>query len=157
MKYIIATDHAGVGVKDFTKELLKNLGHEVEDLGPFTNDRVDYPDFAKKLSERVVEEGGNISEDKDWRESGVFGILICGTGIGMSVTANKVSGVRAGLCHDAYTSAMARAHNNANVLCFGARTSGEGTIESMIEAWDKTSFEGGRHLERVKKINSLDR
>ncbi len=157
MKYIIATDHAGVDVKNFTKELLQKMGHEVEDLGPFSTDRVDYPDYAETLSKRVVEVAGDVSEESDWRESGVFGILICGTGIGMSITANKVNGVRAGLCHDAYTSAMARAHNNANVLCFGARTSGEGTIESMIEAWDKTAFEGGRHLQRVKKINQLDR
>ena len=157
MKYIIATDHAGVEMKDFTKNLLESLNHTVEDLGPFSNDRVDYPDFAKKLSEKVVAEGGNISEDRDWRESGVFGILICGTGIGMSITANKVSGVRAGLCHDAYSSKMARAHNNANILCFGARTTGQGVVESIIEAWDSTSFEGGRHLDRVKKINKLDK
>ncbi len=156
MKYIIATDHAGVEVKNFTKELLQQMGHEVEDLGPFTNDRVDYPDFAQALSEKVIECGGDISENEDWKESGVFGILICGTGIGMSITANKINGIRAGLCHDAYTSEMARAHNNANVLCFGARTSGYGTIESIIKAWDSTSFEGGRHLERVKKINSLN-
>ena len=157
MKYIIATDHAGVDVKDFTKELLEKKGHQVIDLGPFTNDRVDYPDFAKKLSETVIEESGSVDENIDWKENGVFGILICGTGIGMSITANKVGGIRAGLCHDAYTSEMARAHNNANVLCFGARTTGAGTIESIIDAWDSTSFEGGRHLDRVKKINLLDR
>jgi ribose 5-phosphate isomerase B len=157
MKYIIATDHAGVEVKNFTKKVLENMGHTVEDLGPFSTDRVDYPDYAEKLSKTLISQVGNIDENLDWKESKIFGILICGTGIGMSITANKVEGIRAGLCHDAYTSAMARAHNNANVLCFGARTSGEGTIESILDAWNKTAFEGGRHLDRVKKINSLDR
>ena len=157
MRYIIATDHAGVDVKNFTKDLLEKKGHEVIDLGPFSTERVDYPDFAKKLAENVVKTAGEFDENRDWKESGVFGILICGTGIGMSITANKVDGVRAGLCHDAYTSEMARAHNNANILCFGARTSGAGTIESIIDAWDSTSFEGGRHLDRVKKINNLDK
>ena len=157
MKYFIATDHAGVEVKDFTKKLLEKKGHEVIDLGPFSTDRVDYPDFAKKLSERVLDASGRVDENIDWKEFGVFGILICGTGIGMSITANKVNGIRAGLCHDAYTSEMARAHNNANILCFGARTTGAGTIESIIDAWDSTPFEGGRHLDRIKKINLSDR
>ena len=157
MKYFIATDHAGVDVKNFTKELLEKKGNEVIDLGPFSKDRVDYPDFAKRLSERLLEESGRVSENLDWKESGVFGILICGTGIGMSIAANKVNGIRAGLCYDAYTSAMARAHNNANVLCFGARTTGAGIIESIIDAWESTPFEGGRHLNRIKKINLLDR
>ena len=156
MKYVIATDHAGVDVKNFTKKLLETKGYEVVDLGPFSEDRVDYPDFAKKLSEKVLELAGDeVNENFDWKETEVFGILICGTGIGMSITANKVQGIRAGLCHDAYTSAMARQHNNANILCFGARTSGAGTIESIIDAWDSTSFEGGRHLNRVKKINKV--
>jgi ribose 5-phosphate isomerase B len=157
VKYIIATDHAGVDVKEFTKKVLQSKGYEVEDLGPFSSDRVDYPDFAEKLSNRVLEVAGEFDEERDWREKEVFGVLICGTGIGMSITANKVSGIRAALCHDAYTSEMARSHNNANVLCFGARTSGEGTIESMIDAWEKTPFSGGRHLNRVLKINNLDR
>jgi len=157
LKYFIATDHAGVEVKDFTKKLLEKKGHEVIDLGPFSTDRVDYPDFAKKLSERVLDASGRVDENIDWKEFGVFGILICGTGIGMSITANKVNGIRAGLCHDAYTSEMARAHNNANILCFGARTTGAGTIESIIDAWDSTPFEGGRHLDRIKKINLSDR
>jgi ribose 5-phosphate isomerase B len=155
MKYFIATDHAGVDTKDFTIELLKKMGHEVVDLGPNSKDRVDYPDFAKKLSDEVVKAGGD-RDHFDWKELGVYGILICGTGIGMSITANKVDGIRAGLCHDAYTAEMARAHNNANVLCFGARTAGEGTIESMVSAWDSASFEGGRHEGRVAKINELD-
>jgi ribose 5-phosphate isomerase B len=157
LKYLIATDHAGIETKDFTKELLESMGHEVEDLGPFSTDRVDYPDFAEKLSKRVVELAGEVDSNLDWKETGVFGILICGTGIGMSITANKISGIRASLCHDSYTSEMARLHNNSNVLCFGARTTGKGTIESIVKSWDETSFEGGRHLNRVLKIEALDK
>jgi ribose 5-phosphate isomerase B len=101
---------------------------------------VDYPDFAHKLCEAVLAD----------KES--FGILICGSGIGMSIAANRHRGIRAALCHDAYTAKMARAHNNANVLCFGERVLGGGTRESMIEAWINESFEGGRHAMRVDKI-----
>ena len=155
MKYFIATDHAGIELKNYTKNILEKMGHEVFDLGPFTDSRVDYPDFAHKLAKTLMENSGKVNEDVDWRETGVFGILICGTGIGMSISANKVKGIRAGLCYDGYTAEMARAHNNANVLCFGARTTGEGTVESIIEAWDKTTFEGGRHLNRVKKIENV--
>jgi ribose 5-phosphate isomerase B len=95
---------------------------------------------------------GEVDIEKDWRETGVFGILICGTGIGMSIAANKIKGIRAALCTDAYHAKMARAHNNANILCFGARSIGSGVIESIVDTWDKTEFEGGRHLKRVKKI-----
>ncbi len=157
MKYFIATDHAGVEIKNYTKELLEKMGHEVEDLGPFNTERVDYPDFAEKLAREVAKFSEKISEEEDWKNSGVFGVLICGTGIGMSITANKIPNIRAGLCHDAYTAEMARAHNNANVLCFGARVVGKGTIESIVKAWDSTKFEGGRHLNRVQKIGKLDR
>ncbi|MEJ2527245.1 MAG: RpiB/LacA/LacB family sugar-phosphate isomerase, partial [Sulfurovaceae bacterium] len=88
MRFYIATDHAGFNVKDFVKEYLESKSHEVIDLGPYSNDRVDYPDFAKKCAQKVVEDNGS------------FGILICGTGIGISVSANKVCGIRAALCHD---------------------------------------------------------
>jgi ribose 5-phosphate isomerase B len=157
LKYVIATDHAGIETKNFTKELLLSLGHEVIDLGPDSTDRVDYPDFAEKLSRKVLEEAGEFNLKADWRETGVFGILICGTGIGMSITANKIRGIRASLCHDAYTSEMGRAHNNSNILCFGARTTGFGTIESIVKIWDKTDFEGGRHLNRVLKIEAVNK
>ncbi len=140
MKFYIACDHAGFNIKEKVKNIVKNLGHEIIDLGTNSNDRVDYPDFAHKLSLAVLEDKNS------------FGILICGTGIGMSVTANKHKGIRAALCHDAYTAEMARAHNDANVLCFGERVVGMGVIESIIKAWCKTKFEGGRHSNRVKKI-----
>jgi len=140
MKFYIATDHAGYAVKEFTKDIVSSLGHEIIDLGPDSADRVDYPDFAKKCAEAVISDKGS------------FGILICGTGIGISISANKVAGIRAGLCHDAYTASMCRAHNNANILAFGERVVGRGVIESMIEAFCNTEFEGGRHAGRVDKI-----
>jgi len=145
MKFYIATDHAGVRYKEFVKDLLITRDIEVEDLGPFSNDRVDYPDYAQKCAEAVRD------------ESGSFGILICGTGIGMSIAANKVKGVRAALCHDAYTAAMARAHNNAQILCFGERVLGQGVVESVIDAFINTQPEGGRHTGRVEKIMEIEK
>jgi ribose 5-phosphate isomerase B len=142
MKFYIATDHAGYALKEFTKDYVRSLGHEIVDLGPDSADRVDYPDFAKKCATSVVENEGS------------FGILICGTGIGISIAANKVAGIRAALCHDAYTAAATRAHNDANILCFGERVVGRGVIESMIDAFCNTEFEGGRHAGRVDKIES---
>lgn len=140
MKFFIATDHAGVAIKPDVISMLETRGHEVIDLGPFTNERVDYTDFAHLLSQKVL------------AHEGTQGILICGSGIGMSLAANKHNGIRAALCHDAYTAKMARAHNDANVLCFGERIVGLGVIESMLEAWCDTCFEGGRHACRVSKI-----
>ena len=142
MKFYIATDHAGLELKNYTVELLKDKGHEVIDLGPYTKDRVDYPDFAVKVAKAIQEE-----PDAD-------GILICGSGIGMSMTANRFSGIRAALCHDAYTATMARAHNDANVLCYGERVVGRGVAESILDAWIAGAFEGGRHAGRVKKIEA---
>jgi len=140
MKFYIATDHAGLDLKNYTKEILKTRGHEVIDLGPFDKERVDYPDYAKKVSNAVLEDATSQ------------GILICGTGIGMSMTANKFKGIRAALCTDAFTASMARSHNNANILCFGERVIGFGVAETIIEAWLSSSFEGGRHTGRVNKI-----
>ena len=142
MKFYIATDHAGYALKEFTKEYVSSLGHEIIDLGPDSADRVDYPDFAKKCANAVVEDEGS------------FGILICGTGIGISIAANKVAGIRAALCHDAYTASATRAHNDANILCFGERVVGQGVVESMIDAFCTTEFEGGRHAGRVEKIEA---
>jgi len=139
-KFYIATDHAGFEVKDFVIEYVRAKGHEIIDLGPFNSERVDYPDFAKKCADAVVQDNGS------------FGILICGTGIGISIVANKVAGVRAALCHDAYTAGITRNHNDANILCFGSRVVGLGVIESMIDAFIANEFEGGRHGERVAKI-----
>ncbi|MCX6076743.1 MAG: ribose 5-phosphate isomerase B [Campylobacterales bacterium] len=143
MKFYIATDHAGIDLKDFTVELLKEKGHEVIDLGPFNKERVDYPDYAIKVSQSVL--GDSESQ----------GILICGSGIGMSMAANRHSGIRAALCHDAYTATVARAHNDANILCFGERIIGKGVAESILDAWIAGSFEGGRHVGRVEKIEAI--
>ncbi|MFA6191996.1 MAG: ribose 5-phosphate isomerase B [Sulfurimonas sp.] len=143
MKFYIATDHAGIDLKDFTVELLREKGHEVIDLGPFNKERVDYPDYAVKVSQSVL------------GDSEAQGILICGSGIGMSMAANRHSGIRAALCHDAYTATVARAHNDANILCFGERIIGKGVAESILDAWIAGSFEGGRHVGRVEKIEAI--
>ncbi len=144
MKFFIATDHAGIEYKEFVKDLLTSKGIEVEDLGPYSKERVDYPDYAQKCAEAVRDNEGS------------FGILICGTGIGMSIAANKVKGVRAALCHDAYTASMARAHNEAQILCFGQRVLGLGVVESVIESFLETQPEGGRHEQRVEKIMKIE-
>ena len=143
MKFYIATDHAGVDLKDYTVELLKQKGHEVIDLGPFDKERVDYPDYAVQVAKSVL------------ADSASQGILICGSGIGMSIAANRFHGIRAALCHDAYTAQVARQHNDANVLCFGERIVGRGVAESIIDSWLTSSFEGGRHAGRVEKIESI--
>ena len=143
MKFYIATDHAGVDLKDYTVELLVQKGHEVIDLGPFNKDRVDYPDYAVKVAQSVLKDAGSQ------------GILICGSGIGMSMAANRFHGIRAALCHDAYTAQVARGHNDANILCFGERIVGKGVAESIIDSWLASSFEGGRHCGRVDKIEAI--
>lgn len=143
MKYFIAADHAGIDFKAYVKELFEAKGHEVIDLGPQTKHRVDYPDFAAKLCKEVLAN----DESK--------GILICGSGIGMSMAANKFDGIRAALCHNEYSAKMAREHNDANVICLGERVSGPGMIESIVDSWLNSSFEGGRHEQRVEKINAL--
>jgi len=144
MKFYIATDHAGIELKDYTVQLLKDKGHEVIDLGPYSKDRVDYPDYAVKVAESV------LADDSSQ------GILICGSGIGMSMAANRFNGIRAALCHDAYTASVARGHNDANILCFGERIVGKGVAESILDAWIDSSFDGGRHTGRVKKIEAIN-
>ncbi len=136
----IASDHAGVAVKAEVLRQLQGMGFEVEDLGPPDPASVDYPDYAHLLAGAVAD--GRIER----------GVLICGTGIGMSMTANRHRGVRAALCHDAYTAEMSRRHNDANVLCVGARSSGAGVIGQIVEVFMTTDFEGERHQRRVAKI-----
>jgi len=144
MRFYIATDHAGFHYKEQVKEYIRAKGIEIIDLGPDSADRVDYPDYGKKCAEAVKNDKGS------------FGIIICGTGIGISMAANKVEGIRAALCHDAYTASMARAHNDAQILAFGERVVGMGVVQSMIDAFIETEFEGGRHANRVEKINAID-
>jgi ribose 5-phosphate isomerase B len=143
MKYFIGADHAGIDIKEYVKKIFKDLGHEVEDLGPYTKDRVDYPDYATKVCQAVL-----LNENSK-------GILICGTGIGMSMAANKFDGIRAALCHNEYSAVMAREHNDANILCLGERVSGQGMVEAIINSWNKTEFAGGRHTKRVEKIDAI--
>jgi ribose 5-phosphate isomerase B len=145
MKYYIGADHAGIEIKKFVKELFEKKGHTVEDLGPYSTDRVDYPDYASKVCEAVLSDEGSK------------GILICGSGIGMSMAANKFDGIRAALCHNEYSAKMAREHNDANVLCMGERVSGYGMVEAIVDAWDSNTFQGGRHEGRVEKINALSK
>jgi ribose 5-phosphate isomerase B len=144
-KYFIGADHAGLEIKAFVKELFEKKGHEVEDLGPYNQDRVDYPDFAAKVCEAVL------------KYKNTQGILICGTGLGMSMAANKFDGIRAALCHNVVSAEMAREHNDANVLCLGERVSGYGMIKSIIDAWDTHKFQGGRHQNRIKKVDALSK
>lgn len=143
MKYFIAADHAGIEIKNYVKELFEAYGNEVIDLGTNTKERVDYPDYASKVCQEVLKNDGSK------------GILICGSGIGMSMSANKFDGIRAALCHNEYSARMAREHNDANVICLGERVSGYGMIETIVNAWLNASFEGGRHENRVAKINAL--
>jgi ribose 5-phosphate isomerase B len=137
---VLASDHAGVDLKALLERLLEERGLAYRDLGPAGAGSVDYPDFAHRLA-------AEIREARAER-----GILICGTGIGMSMAANRHPGVRAALCHDAYTAEMARRHNDANVLCLGARVLGDGVARQIVEVFLDTDFEGGRHRRRVDKI-----
>jgi len=140
MKIAIGSDHRGFEVKRRIVTLLGQLDHEVIDVGPAGKDSVDYPDFAFQVAQAV----GTGAAQR--------GILICGTGIGMCIAANKVPGVRAAPCHDSITAEMSRRHNDANVLCLSADLLGEELIDRMVKIWLETEFEGGRHARRVDKI-----
>lgn len=140
MKIAVASDHRGLAVKQRVLQQLADLGHVTVDLGPNSSESVDYPDFAAKVANA-------ISKSEVER-----GILICGTGIGMSIAANRFSNVRAALCHDDLTAEMSRRHNDANVMCLSADLLGEQLISRMIDVWVKTQFEGGRHARRLEKI-----
>jgi ribose 5-phosphate isomerase B len=145
MRIAVGTDHRGFPVRAKIVELLQRLGHEVEDVGVFAPDAVDYPDIAATVGEKVHQGAADR------------GILVCGTGLGMCIAANKVQGVRAAPCHDDLTAEMSRRHNDANVLCLSADLLGERLIDRMIEIWLATPFEGGRHARRVEKISELER
>lgn len=146
MQLVIASDHAGIELKDDLAGHLKSAGHSVEDLGVATRESVDYPDYARKVAERLK---GTASSD-------VLGVLVCGTGIGMSIMANKFPGVRAAVCTSEFEGRMARSHNDANVLCLGQRVVGMGVARAVLDAFVGTPFEGGRHAGRVQKINEAD-
>ena len=140
MKIALASDHAGYAEKERLKPLLLDLGLEVDDLGTTSEDSVDYPDFAHRVANEVAE--GRADQ----------GLLVCGSGTGMAMTANKVAGVRAAVAWSEETARLARQHNDANVLAIGARTTPAGQIPAIVRAWFSTGFEGGRHAQRVGKI-----
>jgi ribose 5-phosphate isomerase B len=144
MRIAVGSDHRGFGVKSKIIDLLKRLNQEVVDVGTNSCESVDYPDVALLVAEQV----SSKAVDR--------GILICGTGIGMAIAANKLPGVRAAPCHDDLTAEMSRRHNDLNVLCLSADMLGEKLIDRMIEIWLKTEFEGGRHARRVEKISELE-
>jgi ribose 5-phosphate isomerase B len=144
MKIAIGSDHAGFKLKETVKEFLKTSGIEVIDFGTHSEESADYPDFAFPVAEAVAKKEFD------------FGILICSTGIGMSITANKVAGIRAALCNDLFTANCSKEHNDANVLCMGGRIVGEGLAKAIVQTWLERKFQGGRHERRVKKIEEYE-
>lgn len=141
MKIAIGADHGGYELKERLRVLLLSAGHEVNDVGCFSLDSVDYPDIAEAVATEIIEQRGDA------------GILICGTGLGVSMAANRHPQLRAALCHDEYTARMSREHNNANILCLGARVIGIGVAEAIVSCWLSTSFTGGRHQQRIDKFS----
>lgn len=138
--WAIANDHAGHPLRAIVIETLKSLGHEVLDLGTDRLDSVDYPDFAHALAAKI--ESGEVEK----------GVLLCGSGIGISIAANRHRGVRAALCSEPVSAALSRQHNDANVLCMGARIVGLSVAEATVRAFAQGTFEGGRHQKRIDKI-----
>tara|TARA_Y100001970_G_C13758812_1_gene614705 strand:+ start:71 stop:508 length:438 start_codon:yes stop_codon:yes gene_type:complete len=139
-KVCIASDHAGFNLKNDIKNLLIDKDISIIDLGPLSDKAVDYPDFAKKVSKRVKSGNSDI------------GILVCGTGTGMAITANKTKGIRAAVCYNVKSTKMSRQHNNANVISLGARLISKKNAFKLVSVFLETKFEGGRHLRRVRKI-----
>lgn len=137
MKIAIGCDHGGISLKAEIVPLLQEMGHVVDDKGCYSTESVDYPDFAKAVCRQVQK--GDCER----------GILICGTGVGMSMVANRFEGIRAGLCNELFTARMSREHNDANVLCLGARVIGFGLAAEIVRAWVSAEFAGGRHQRRI--------
>jgi len=139
-RIIVGADHAGLSLKDALAARLRERGWDVDDVGTSTADSVDYPDFGHRVARAIA--SGEHS----------LGLLVCGSGVGMSMSANRHEGVRAVVCSEPYSAQMARAHNDANVLCLGARVVGPGLAETILDAFLDGEFEGGRHARRVAKI-----
>ena len=145
MKFVVGSDHGAVDLKEEVKLVLKEYSHiEITDVGTFDNEPVDYPDIAKLVAEKIV--SGECDR----------GVVLCGTGIGISIAANKIKGIRAALCNDTYSAKMARRHNDANVLALGGRVIGLGPAGDIVRAFVENEFEGGRHERRVNKIMALE-
>lgn len=141
----LASDHAGFELKNSIKEYLEEQGITCLDCGVYSADRADYPDYAQAGCQAVLDGKSELA------------ILVCGTGVGISVAANKIDGIRACCCSDTFSAEFSRKHNDANVLCFGARVVGEGLAQKLVDAFLGASFEGGRHADRVKKIMALEK
>jgi ribose 5-phosphate isomerase B len=141
-KIIIGSDHAAFSMKEFVKGLLSSKGFDVVDVGPHNEDRCDYPDYATALAKEVVARK-------------CLGVLLCGSGIGVSIVANRYRGIRAALCRSPYDAEMSKKHNDANVLCLGARVNSEHEIGEIVDIWLATSFEGGRHSDRLKLFEKI--
>ena len=139
-KICISSDHAGYKIKEFIKDELISLGISIIDLGPFLEKSVDYPDYAKKVSKRVAAKKSDI------------GILVCGSGTGMAITANKTKGIRAAVGYNLKSTQLSRQHNNANIICIGSRLTKKRDIKKIVSIFLRTKFEGGRHKRRIKKI-----
>ncbi|MEM1178917.1 MAG: ribose 5-phosphate isomerase B [Acidobacteriota bacterium] len=144
MRIALGADHAGVTLKDELGRMLEADGHQVEDHGTYGPESVDYPDFAEAVAKHVA--GGDAE----------LGVVVCGTGLGVAIAANKVAGIRAVTCHDHFTAEMARSHNDANVLTLGSRVLGAGVAAEVVRTFVSTEFEGGRHARRVDKIHQLE-
>jgi len=144
VKVVLGSDHGGYRLKEQIKKWLVEWGYEVSDYGCFSEQSVDYTDFAAEVARAVA------------REDFARGILVCGTGIGMCIAANKVPGIRAALCHDVFSAKATRLHNNSNVLTMGQRVIGEGLAREIVKAWLEGYYEGGRHEPRLLKIKQLE-
>ena len=139
-KICISSDHAGFEIKEFIKEFLIKSNTSIIDLGPFINKSVDYPEYAKKVSRRVSKRKSDI------------GILVCGSGTGMAISANKTKGIRAAVGYNIKSTQLSRQHNNANIICLGSRLTKKNNIKKIVSIFLKTKFEGGRHKRRIQKI-----
>ncbi len=144
MRIAVGSDHRGVAMRGKVVDILRRLGHDVVDVGTRDNGSVDYPDIAEGVASKVSD--GEVDR----------GILICGTGLGMSIVANKFQGVRAAACHDDLTAEMSRRHNDLNVLCLSGDILSERVLDRIVEAWLTTEFEGGRHARRLQKIVEIE-
>ena len=143
MRIAVGADHAGYGLKQALADHLRSIGHDVTDCGTHTGDRVDYPDFGAAVGRAVA--GGDAD----------LGLCVCGSGNGIAMAANKVAGVRAAVAYDVTSARLARAHNDANVLCIGERLTGADVAREALDAWLEAAFEGGRHQARVNKLDGL--
>ena len=139
-KICISSDHAGYNIKEFIKDKIIKANISISDLGPFSDSSVDYPDYAKKVSSRISRKKSDV------------GILVCGSGTGMAISANKMKGIRAAVGYNIKSTQLSRQHNNANILCVGSRLTKKKDIIKMVSIFLKTKFEGGRHKRRINKI-----